>query len=152
VTNPYPAGYDYAADPAPDLGELQQRETDELGDTRLTVKVDEVCDPVRVQQLPARIAVMHAATVGTDTVKLFGEDLRRGRALVWALADTPALVHLGTREDEVTQGVAAQIIAVDTDGTAGAPMQIEMRHTEPLYARAATGTVTVAYLLEQWAD
>lgn len=141
---------EYTPGPSPELEQVEQR--DSLDDSRLYVCVDEVKPPVRVHQLPARLAVMQSRTVTTDTQKLFPEDLRRARVLLWAHADTPQAVYLGTRADEVYSGTSAQLLALDTDGTQGAPHTLELLNTEAVYARAATDTVTISYLLEQWAD
>lgn len=133
-------------EPVPDLDELYQ---DEPAAAVLDVDVK---GPVRTQALPARTAVIHSAVVGTDPVQLCGEDKRRSRALVWAIADATAPYFLGTRRDEVQQETCGQLLAVADDGTAGAVHQVELLTCEPLYAMASTGTVTVSYVLEQWAD
>lgn len=133
-------------DPQPDLDEVQQRETDETpADTRMICVVDEIRDPVRVQTLPARLAVLQSVTVTSVAREVFGKDLRRARAVFWPLAQTPAVqLYVGTRRDEVQAGTAA-IMTTDFGS-------LEMKNDQPLYARAVTTDVVVSYLLEQWAD
>ena len=127
----------------PELDEVQQWEPE------ASVLDVDVRGPVQVHQLPARIAVMHSVVVDTTPTQLFGRDLRRARALVWATAAAVRTYHLGTRKDEVLAETAAQAVA--TDGTAP-PQTLEFRHCEPVYAKAETDTVTISFVLEQWAD
>lgn len=129
----------------PDLDEVQQHEP-----VAAVLDVD-VKGPVQAHALPARHAVMHSTSVGTGTVQLLGRDQRRGRVLLWAHAAAGGLVYVGTRDDEVTAGTAAVLVAGPDDGTA-APMVVELRHCEPVYVRAASGSVTVSFVAEQWAD
>src|SRR5690606_30392885 len=129
----------------PDLDELQQDEP-----TVPALDVD-VIGPVRTHALPARTCVMHNVTVGATATQILGRDLRRGRVLLWAYADAAALYYVGTRDDEVTSGTSAKLVAAPNDGSA-VPQVLELRHCEAVYVRAASGTVDVQYVAEQWAD
>lgn len=129
----------------PNLDEVQQTEPDAPA-----LDVD-VVGPVQTHALPARTSVMHNVTVGTATTQILGRDLRRGRVLLWAYASAAALYYVGTRDDEVTSGTSAKLVAVKNDGSA-LPHVLELRHCEPVYVKASTGTVDVQYVMEQWAD
>lgn len=130
----------------PDLDEVEQLEPEAA-----CLDVD-VRGPVRVHALPSRHAIMHQVTVGTTPVQIMGRDLRRARVLLWAVAEAAAAYYVGTRDDETAAGTAAAALAAADDGSGGAPMVLELRHSEPLYVRAVTGTVTVSFVVEQWAD
>lgn len=129
----------------PELDEVQQ---DEPEATALDV---DVVGPVRAHALPARTCVMHNVTVGATATQILGRDLRRGRVLLWAYADAAALYYVGTRDDEVASGTSAKLVAVKNDASA-VPQVLELRHCEAVYVRAASGTVDVQYVAEQWAD
>jgi hypothetical protein len=136
----------YDDDPEETVDELQQHADDEVPALRVVLD-----GPAAVHELPARTAIMHQVTVGTSAVELFSRDLRRARALVWAHADTAALISVGTRQDEVQESTCAQLLAGQDDGTVAAQV-LELKHCEPVWAKTATGTATVSYVLEQWAD
>lgn len=132
-------------DPEPELNELQQRSSDEPVDTRMVCVIDEIRDPARTQSLPARGSVMHSVSISGTTVAVFGKDLRRARAVIWPLAQSPAVnLYVGTREDVVIAGTAA---IIDTNSP-----PLELKNDQPLFARAVTTTVVLSYMLEYWAD
>ncbi|WP_433478152.1 hypothetical protein ACQPZP_14625 [Spirillospora sp. CA-142024] len=133
------------ADVTPDLDELQQQ------DPEVPALDVDVVGPVQVHPLPARTCVMHNVTVGTAATQILGRDPRRGRVMLWGYASSAALFYVGTRDDEVTAGTAAKLVAVKNDATA-LPQVLELRHCEALYVKAGTGTVDVQYVAEQWAD
>ncbi|MFE9102953.1 hypothetical protein [Actinomadura geliboluensis] len=137
-----PAGHEGVT---PDLDEMQQT------DPQVPALDVDVVGPVQTHALPARTSVMHNVTVGTATTQILGRDLRRGRVLLWAYASAAALYYVGTRDDEVTSGTSAKLVAVKNDGSA-LPHVLELRHCEPVYVKASTGTVDVQYVMEQWAD
>lgn len=62
-----------------------------------------------------------------------------------------AVIYVGTRDDEVTSGTAAKIIAA-APGACVLPQVLELRHCEAVYVKAAAGSVDVQYVAEQWAD
>lgn len=137
--------YPVETDPQPELDELQQRESHEPVETRMICVIDEIRDPTRVQNLPARGSVMHSVTIPATTVTVFGKDLRRARAIIWPLAQSPAVnLYIGTREDVVIAGTAA---IIDTNSP-----PLELKNDQPLYARAVTTSVVLSYMLEYWAD
>ncbi len=129
----------------PDLDELQQQ------DPAVPALDVEVVAPVQTHALPARTAIMHNVVIGTNVTQLFGQDLRRGRVLLWGVADAAALFHVGARPDEVEQGTCARILAGATDGTIPAQV-LELRHCEGIWAKADSSVVRVSFVLEQWAD
>lgn len=127
----------------PVLDELQQWEPDAA-----VLDVD-VKGPVQVHPLPARVAVMHTVQVGTTATQIFGRDLRRSRALLWATAATIVHVHVGTLQAEVQAETSAWLIASDLTIM---PMVLDLRHCEAVWAKAHTDTADISYVLEQWAD
>ncbi|WP_301177239.1 hypothetical protein [Actinomadura geliboluensis] len=129
----------------PDLGEVQQQ------DPQVPALDVDVIAPVQVHALPARTAIMHNVVVSTKVTQLFGQDLRRGRVLLWGVADAAALFHVGSRPDEVEQGTCARILAGQTDGTIAAQV-LELKHCEGIWAKADSSVVRVSFVLEQWAD
>lgn len=131
-------------EPEPDLREVQQQPAYPVPPLKVEVE-----GPTYVKLLPARVAVSRNLTVGTDPVKLFSEDARRARALIWGIGSAAGIFHLGPRDDEVKAKTAGRPWA--SDGTAR-PQMIEIHDTEAWYAMAETGTVTVCFVLEQWAD
>lgn len=134
-------------DPEPELNELQQRSSDEPVDTRMVCVIDEIRDPTRTQSLPARGSVMHSVTIPGTVVTVFGRDLRRARAVIWPLAQSPAVqLYVGTRADVVIAGTAA---IIDTNA-----QPLELKNDQPLFARAvsSSSTIVLSYLLEYWAD
>lgn len=66
-------------------------------------------------------------------------------------AGAVALYYVGTRRDEVESGTAAKVLAAAA-GAAVPPQLLDLRHCEALWVKAATGTVDVQFIAEQWAD
>jgi hypothetical protein len=62
-----------------------------------------------------------------------------------------ATYFVGTRDDEVQSGTAAKVVAA-APGAVVLPQVLELRHCEPVYVKASSGTVDVQYIAEQWAD
>ena len=66
-------------------------------------------------------------------------------------ASDVATYYVGTRDDEVQSETAAKVVAA-APGACVLPQVLELRHCEPVYVKASTGTVDVQYVAEQWAD
>jgi hypothetical protein len=123
----------------PDVAEVLQEESDApaLMDHPVLVRQD---GPVLIHDLPSRVSVARKITLGATTELLVGRDRRRKRVVVVATGDQGVL--LGTSQADVTQGNAPYYPP---------NVPIELRHAEPVYARAggigAAGLVLGAYAL-----
>jgi hypothetical protein len=132
----------------PNLHEVLQ----EYEPSNPAVDVGCIESPVRVQQLPSRMAISRSYTAGTGTaVPLLNADERRRRAVIIGMLTTSADsttslgFYVGAEEDVKSGNAAIWPYNV--------PLTIE--HAQKVYVRA-TGTVTtpvnVSLISENWAD
>lgn len=130
-----------STDLQPDVPEVLQTE-DPYGDTHI-VPV-EVCGPVRAQPLPRKGGATFTKTVGIlgatpGAVNVLRADHRRAQALL--VAASPFLVAFND----------ANVQSVDTMALIPANVLLPVSATVDVWIAAATGTVAVSVLVEDWA-
>lgn len=141
-----PLNVDDPGDGSPSLDELEQREEHaELPIPAVPVHVD---GPVQTQELPPRTSVVRSMTVTTEPQELLPADLRRSRALVWAI---DGAVYVGKTSNDCrpsTPGAPAPGARLPQTTT-----PVELRGFSRLWVAAvAPGPVLVTVIAESWAD
>lgn len=119
----------------PGVDEVQQRYD---ATPAIPVKVE---GPVSTHELPARTASMGSTTAGTtDPTQIVSADPRRKSVLVFT----------------ETQAVWVALTRADAAGSAGFSLPVNcgvtLLHTGQVWVRSKTGTATVSYVVENWAD
>jgi hypothetical protein len=121
----------------PDVDEVVQEEPTETHIQPVPVTIE---GPVRVQELPSRVASTRSYILSTTPEQILGADPRRRRALLVGVTN---IIWLGTTPNDVT-GPYPFALPV------GVPIVLE--HQAPIYAASATGTATLSMVVENWAD
>lgn len=115
--------------PAPDLGELQQREVFTYGAVPVVIE-----GPVRVQHLPSKAGPAAIQVLDTVAEHVIGRDLRRSRAVL--VCDTAWFY--GTSKTGCNLPIPANAMLVLT-------------HGDEIWARG-TATKVLTVITEQYAD
>ncbi len=140
-----PLNVDDPQDGSPSMDELDQRE--ELSELPIPAVPVHVDGPVQTQELPPRISVMRSMNVGTEPQELLGGDLRRSRALIWAI-DGP--VWIGKSSMECRPASPGSVAPGARLPQATSP--VELRGYSRIFVAAVAGTVLVSVVAESWAD
>jgi hypothetical protein len=122
----------------PDVSEVIQEETYDV--QAIEVCVQEVRAPVRVQELPRKLATSQTKTVGTTAVRLLRADHWRASAVFVAFEQD---VYLAFNEAS----------AQDTSSMSRWPVSVPFTLTAAteLWAVSSTGTTIVSVTTERWA-
>lgn len=138
-------------DSTPDLDDIQQYEEPEPM-LEVPIRITN-SDPIQVHILPARGASMRSIHVSTTIQQIVGGNLRRKSITVWASRESASsYVYIGTDKNMVESGSAARLPAMLDTFADGAPVILEMTHTQPLWAMSPGGPVMLSVVTEDWAD
>lgn len=122
----------------PELDEVHQQEhVPEAAVPAVPVHVD---GPVRVQQLPTRVAAMRTVPIDTTAQPIAGKDRRRSSITLLSPDQT---FHVALTQSD------AQAMA-GMDWPSGVPLRLT--HCLGVYVRAKTAAGSLSFVIEQWAD
>lgn len=123
----------------PDVDEIIQAEADDDYQA-VKVCVESVKTPVRVQELPRKLATSRTLTVGTTPVRLLRADHYRAVATITSFDQD---IYIAFNEGSATSNTSS------ARWTAVVPRDINA--VTEIWVRAYTGTTEVSVITERWA-